>query len=279
MWSIRCFLVNPARYEPPYISARAAVILWTLYFIYQDHGASALLVGPENVAAVTGEPVTFGCKTDSTSSLRWAFILNGQKDEIILTREGRIFPKFQTQYYINSTNGRFDLGINRTNASDAGRYNCLELSTSSTASAELIVIEYTRDCSATYNETSASVLCNVSFTGAIVPETELILGGSALKIFQPHGSAKQLSVSTTVDRSSPSFVCTISFSENGTRQANLLPELVNAVPGTVAQNTPSYSDRIACRLSPANGGLDLKRYTSVAVLMSSVYLQYLLQRL
>lgn len=103
-------------------------------------GVSVGSDGPENVAVNSGERSKFTCKTKSDSRLRWSMKLTGENDERILTREGQILPTFAGTHYVESSSGQLNLIIRNTTLLNAGRYICLELSTSKTASAELIVI-------------------------------------------------------------------------------------------------------------------------------------------
>src|SRR6218665_503540 len=108
-----------------------------LIFIMLSQGISD---GTENVAVNIGERSRFTCRTEPNSKLRWSMRLVGETIERWLTRDEQILPDFAEDYSTNRSSGQLTLTVENTRPHNAGRYICHELSSSKTASAELIVI-------------------------------------------------------------------------------------------------------------------------------------------
>ena|SRR6218665_3248750 len=108
-----------------------------LIFIMLSTGISD---GPENVAVNIGNVSRFTCRTEPNSKLRWSMRLVGESVERMLTRDEQILPSLAGNYSTEKSSGQLTLIVNNTRPHHAGRYICLELSSSKTASAELVVI-------------------------------------------------------------------------------------------------------------------------------------------
>lgn len=254
------------------------IFVWIFMFVlFGVLGTTASFTGPLNVAKISGETVLFNCSTGSSSRLRWSTRGFGQYGEQqILTRENRILPNFESQYFVEANNGQLNLGIKHVTSSHAGRYICLELTTSKTASAELTVLESKPIC----NNTPSVIECDASYKGNLMPEFEL-----KLQTINDNSKEGRLTRRLTLDGTdavrSLNLSCVVSFSESNTRGANLTPENENGVTGTVAGNTPSLVSATECKsLTTASSSSSFSsiarvhRFELVAVAMTSIVYRF-----
>lgn len=204
--------------------------MWSIFLIIFDIGIYARLTGPLNTATIAGDRVIFNCSTDSSSRLRWSRRFFGAPmtdNPQILTRGHKILPTFENEYYTELINTQFNLILLHSTIRNTGRYICLELETSNTASAELTVIEPKPTC----NMTDGNIHCDAFYTGLIVPDVD----------FKTHYVK---SVGHLSRRMEKNVSCVISFNEHSVKISN--PEPENGVIGSVAKNSPYFVYAAEC---------------------------------
>lgn len=228
-----------------------AITMCIIFLVIFDIEIYARLSGPLNAATLVGDRVIFNCSTNSSSRLRWSrrfFGASMTDNQQILTRGNIILPNLENEYSIELINNQFNLILLHSTINNAGKYICLELWTSKTASAELTVIE------STCNMTADNIHCDAFYMGLYVPDVD----------FRTHlvNSTGHLS-----RRMEKNVSCVISFSEYSVKPAE--PENENGVIGVVAENSPGFVYTVECDMTLTHMSSTLTHMSSTVTTLSS----------
>ena len=112
--------------------------------IFSGLSAANLTWTPSNTAVVAGAQIVLRCETDLSrnNSIKWLFWSDSNISSLLIYTAFKIHTNLTDRYMINERTrpGQYDLIINTTRLSDAGKYRCNEVGRSTSAEAELIVL-------------------------------------------------------------------------------------------------------------------------------------------
>lgn len=213
-------------------------------------GVAGSFEGPENLAVNVGDIATFICRKQPGSKLRWSMKLHGNPIERLLTRDESILPAYVADYAVESSSNSLTLIVKSTNPTNSGKYICLELASSKTASAQLTVIESEPKC--TY--VSSIFVCDVNYRGNWSPDIDIRPFSRSNISMSPDRVIGQFDISTR------EYVCNVRF----TKQV-FDPEILNDVIGLTAKNIPEYSKSVNCKVGQIHPKIEIPKIEIPAI--------------